>query len=231
MEYPAPGRMPEGLRVYAIGDVHGCASRLRRLHRQIAEDWSARPIARCVLVHLGDYIDRGPDSAGVLDLLCGPPPIAAAENILLRGNHEAMMLDCLAAGPGTAAEDLWLWNGGDATVASYGVTDGLPQPPPAHLHLLRGLRLSWEVGDFLFVHAGIDPRRPLEAQRSQDMLWIREPFLSWPRPLPRIIVHGHTPARAPEMRLNRIGIDTGAVGGGPLTCLVLEAGRMRFLSA
>ncbi|MCQ4159614.1 serine/threonine protein phosphatase [Roseomonas sp. GC11] len=230
-EKPAPGRLPEGLRVYAIGDVHGCAGRLAALHARIARDWQARPAPRCAVVHLGDYVDRGPDSAAVLDLLLGPGPVPGAEAIPLRGNHEAMMLAALTAGPGSSAEEHWLWNGGDATLASYGAQDAGFAPPPAHLALLRGLPLSWEMGDYLFVHAGIDPRRPLAAQGAQEVLWIREPFLSWPRPFPRVVVHGHTPCRAPELRPNRIGIDTGAVAGGPLTCLVLEADRLRFLAA
>ncbi|HWL81268.1 MAG TPA: metallophosphoesterase [Roseomonas sp.] len=231
MQIPAPGQLPDGLRVYAIGDVHGCAARLGILHAAIAADWVAQPAARCAVVHLGDYVDRGADSAAVLERLCGPGPIPGAETVLLRGNHEAMMLEGLAAGPGTAAEDLWLWNGGDATLASYGARDAGFTLPPAHRALLERTALSWQAGSYFFVHAGIDPRRPLEVQRSQDLLWIREPFLSWPRPLPMVVVHGHTPCRAPELRSNRIGIDTGAVAGGLLTCLVLEGERLRFLHA
>ncbi|MDJ0386643.1 metallophosphoesterase [Roseomonas sp. E05] len=231
MQIPAPGQLPSGLRVYAIGDVHGCAPRLGALHAAIAADWAARPAARCAVVHLGDYVDRGPGSAAVLERLCGPGPMPGAEMVLLRGNHEAMMMGSLAAGPGTAAEDLWLWNGGDATLASYGAKDAGFTPPAAHRALLERTALTWQAGSYFFVHAGIDPRRPLEAQRSQDLLWIREPFLSWPRPLPMIVVHGHTPCRVPELRSNRIGIDTGAVAGGPLTCLVLEGKQLRFLHA
>lgn len=230
-EIAAPGHVPEGLRVYAIGDVHGCDGRLGALHAAIAADWAARPAQRCAVVHLGDYVDRGPDSAAVLERLCGPPPVPGAENILLRGNHEVMMLESLAAGPGTVAEDLWLWNGGDATLASYGAGDAGFILPPRHRALLEGTRLHWQAGSYFFVHAGIDPRRPLEQQREQDLIWIREPFLSWPRPLPCVVVHGHTPARAPELRRHRIGIDTGAVGGGPLTCGVLEGASLRFLRA
>lgn len=232
MDIPAPGRLPEGLRVYAIGDVHGCLEPLLALHRQIALDWDRRPAARCVLVYLGDYIDRGPDSAGVLGMLSqgGPPAVPQAEVITLRGNHEAMMLAALEAGPGSMAEDLWLWNGGDATLSSYGHRGGALRLPAPHRAWLQGLRLHWQAGDYFFVHGGIDPRRPLEAQREQDLLWIREPFLSWPRPLPMVVVHGHTPSRAPELRRSRIGIDTGAVAGGPLTCLALDAVSLRFLT-
>ncbi|MXP63620.1 serine/threonine protein phosphatase [Roseomonas sp. M0104] len=231
MQIAAPGQLPAGLRIYAIGDVHGCAARLGTLHAAIADDWASRPATHCVLVHLGDYVDRGPDSAAVLERLCGPGPVPGAQEVVLRGNHEAMMLDSLAAGAGTAAEDLWLWNGGDATLASYGARDASFAPPAAHRALLERTLFSWQAGSYFFVHAGIDPRRPLESQRSQDLLWIREPFLSWPRPLPMIVVHGHTPSRAPELRGNRIGIDTGAVAGGALTCLVLEGERLRFLHA
>ncbi|MDQ1080213.1 serine/threonine protein phosphatase 1 [Pseudoroseomonas cervicalis] len=230
-ERPAPGRLPQGLRVYAIGDVHGCAARLATLHRRITEDWQSRPAERCAIIHLGDYVDRGPDSAAVIEALLGPLPVAGAESVLLRGNHEAMMLEGLQGGPGSLAEDLWLWNGGDATLASYGARDAGFAPPAAHLALLQATALQWQAGDYLFVHAGIDPRRSLEAQRSQDLLWIREPFLSWPRAFPMVVVHGHTPCRAPELRPNRIGIDTGAVGGGALTCLVLQEAGLRFLSA
>jgi serine/threonine protein phosphatase 1 len=232
MEFCAPGRLPSGLRVYAIGDVHGCLEQLVALHGQIAQDWVLRPVARCVVLYLGDYVDRGPDSAGVIALLTdGPGPVPEAETIALIGNHEAMMLAAIAAGPGTVAEDTWLWNGGDATLASYGTRTGPLQLPPAHMAWLQGLRISWQAGDYFFVHGGIDPRRALDAQRRQDMLWIREPFLSWPRPLPAVIVHGHTPSRVPELRSNRIGIDTGAVAGGPLTCLALDADSLRFFYA
>jgi serine/threonine protein phosphatase 1 len=232
MEFHAPGRLPSGLRVYAIGDVHGCLEQLVALHGMIAQDWVLRPVARCVVLYLGDYVDRGPDSAGVIARLTdGPGPVPGAETIALIGNHEAMMLAAIAAGPGTVAEDTWLWNGGDATLASYGTRTGPLQLPPAHLAWLQGLRISWQAGDYFFVHGGIDPRRALEAQRRQDMLWIREPFLSWPRPLPAVIVHGHTPSRLPELRSNRIGIDTGAVAGGPLTCLALDEDSLRFLYA
>lgn len=230
MSIPAPGRLPSGLRVYAIGDVHGCAGKLASLHEAVARDWALSPAERCAIVYLGDYVDRGPDSAAVLEQLCGSLPVDGAERIALRGNHEAMMLESMAAGPGTVAEDMWLWNGGDATLSSYGARQGALVLPLRHHALLAAMPLSWEAGDYLFVHAGIDPRRPLEAQRNQDLLWIREPFLSWPRALPRIVVHGHTPCRAPELRPNRIGIDTGAVAGGRLTCLVLEAAQLRFLS-
>ncbi|MFC3123982.1 metallophosphoesterase family protein [Pseudoroseomonas globiformis] len=227
----APARLPDGLRVYAIGDVHGCCGRLTALHAAIAADWRVAPASACAVVHLGDYVDRGPNSAGVLTLLDGKGPIPGAHRILLRGNHEVMMLEALAAGPGTAAEDFWLHNGGRATLASYGATDAALRLPRSHAALLEGLTTSWQAGGYLFVHAGINPRRPMDQQDEHDLLWIREPFLSWPMPLPAIVVHGHTPARRVEIRQHRIGIDTGAVAGGALTALVLEADGLRLLEA
>ena len=223
---PAPGRLPSGLRVYAIGDVHGRDDLLARLHAQIAADWRAAPATQAAIIHLGDFVDRGPDSAGVLDRVAGPPPIPGATAITLRGNHEAMMLDAVAPGASRQALALWLMNGGLATQRCY--PQGVPE---RHLALMRGMKLTWEAGNYLFVHAGIDPRQPLEAQQESSLLWIREPFLSWTGPLPRVVVHGHTPAQLPQVRANRIGIDTGAVAGGPLTCLVLQDAGLRFLSA
>lgn len=222
----APGRLPPGLRVYAIGDVHGRDDLLARLHAAIATDWAAAPAARAAVVHLGDYVDRGPDSPGVLRRIAGPPPIPGAESITLRGNHEALMLDALAPDAPAEARFLWQVNGGQATLNAYG-----GHVPERDREILRGLALSWRAGDYLFVHAGIDPRKPLEAQTETDLTWTREPFLSWPDPLGLVVVHGHTPAPKPEVRPHRIGIDTGAVGGGALTCVVLENGGLRFLSA
>lgn len=228
----APGRLPPGWRLYAIGDVHGCVGRLAALHAAIAADAAARPAARATLVHLGDYVDRGPDSAGVLDLLLGPPPLAEAVHLL--GNHEAMLLDACdpAAHPG--AVPYWLANGGEATLASYGASPADPPwevVPPEHLSLLRRCPWHFAAGDYLFVHAGIRPGVPLDRQDPFDLLWIREPFLDHAGDLPAIVVHGHTPAAAPEVLAHRIGIDTGACFGGPLTCLVLEGASLRFLAA
>jgi serine/threonine protein phosphatase 1 len=221
----APGRLPPGLRVYAIGDVHGRDDLLARLHAAIAADWAAAPAARAAVVHLGDYVDRGPDSPGVLRRIAGPSPIPGAESVMLRGNHEAMMLAALAPGASPNAQVHWQFNGGRATLAAY-----RGPVPDRDLELLRGLALSWRAGDYLFVHAGIDPRKPLEAQAEDDLIWIREPFLSWPGPLEAVVVHGHTPEPEPVVRPHRIGIDTGAVGGGALTCLVLEEDGLRFLA-
>lgn len=232
----APAALPDGLRVYAIGDVHGCADRLRALHRQVARDLAARPVAEARLIHLGDYVDRGPDSAGVIEMLLRPFPEHGEGHgplvVNLMGNHEDMMLTALAD---PAAAPHWLANGGDAALASWGIgfqaraQDWASALPPRHLAFLRGLPLMHAAGGYVFVHAGLRPRTPLARQSRLDMLWIREPFLSFDGEMPAVVVHGHTPAAEPVIRHNRIGIDTGAWAGGKLTCLVLEADRVDFL--
>jgi serine/threonine protein phosphatase 1 len=231
----APGLMPPGLRVYAVGDVHGCADRLAALHGLIAADARARPARQTVLVHLGDYVDRGPNSARVLELLSGPPPVAGAEVVNLVGNHEVMMLDAADPLSHPGAWEFWLENGGAETLRSYGGDLGDPEPfapvPKAHLEMLRACPLHWSAGDYLFVHAGIRPAVPLNQQDPFDLIWIREPFLSFDGDLPMVVVHGHTPTATPSIRQNRLGIDTGACFGGALTCLVLEEQRMGFLTA
>ncbi|MBK1661095.1 metallophosphoesterase family protein [Paracraurococcus ruber] len=231
----APGALPAGLRIYAIGDVHGCADRLARLHALVAADARARPAEEIVLVHLGDYVDRGEDSAGVVERLLGPAPIPGAEVVNLLGNHEVMMLDaCDPRGP-EGALTFWLENGGEETLASYRTAAEDPDfrdaIPPRHLAFLQGCELRFSAGDYLFVHAGIRPGLPLERQDPFDLIWIREPFLSFEGDLPQVVVHGHTPAAAPAIRSHRIGIDTGACFGGDLTCLVLEGQRLRFLTS
>ncbi len=231
---PAPASLPSGCRVYAIGDVHGCLDRLQAIHAQIAKDLTHRPIPSPLLVHLGDYIDRGPDSAGVVRYLRAG--FAGAPTVNLMGNHERMMLEALNSLDPEGFEH-WLKNGGDAALHSWSV----PKPYSPHgLHrkipaedqaFLYGLQTHHRVGGYLFVHAGLRPRVPLELQSQHDLLWIREPFLSSKVEFGAVVVHGHTPMEAPVIRPNRIGIDTGAVRGGALTCLVLEEDRLGFLFA
>ncbi len=234
----APATIPDGRRVYAVGDVHGCADRLGALHERIARDLAARPVAEVLLVHLGDYIDRGPDSAGVLRRIAAPPRgITHVVNLL--GNHEAMMLEALdAAADGERgwrqAVGHWLANGGTASLVSWRIDE----LPPARwaaaiggevIEQLRGLRLRHAEGGYLFVHAGVRPGVHLLRQVADDLLWMREPFLSSSAEHGAVVVHGHTPVPAPQVRANRIGIDTGAVTGGALTCLVLEGETLGFL--
>ncbi|MBX5472081.1 MAG: serine/threonine protein phosphatase [Acetobacteraceae bacterium] len=229
----APATLPRGLRVYAVGDVHGCALRLAKLHRLIREDLTRRPVAAARLIHLGDLIDRGQDSAGVLDLVIGLLPPPGLEITTLRGNHEQMALDALAVGD----VDLWLDNGAAATLLSWGIPRHTPPSlwakhvPPAHLAFLSGLPFRASIGGYFFVHAGVRPGVSLAVQSPEDMLWIREPFLSATENFGQVVVHGHTPVHSPEVHKNRINIDTGAVFGGPLTAAVLEEDRIGFLCA
>lgn len=231
----APASLPPGQRVYAIGDVHGCIDQLTALHHSIARDLTDRPIADAVLVHLGDYVDRGPDSQAVVALLAAGPPIPGLRTVNLMGNHEFMMLDALASGQ-PAAADLWLSNGGANALYSWGVprlarqAEWAAHIPLPHLLFLRDLALMHREGPFLLVHAGIRPGVRLCQQTRQDLLWIREPFLSAEGDLGFVVVHGHTPTREPVVRPNRIGIDTGAVMGGVLTCAILEDDRLGFLT-
>ena len=224
---PAPATIPDGQRVYAIGDIHGCLDRLVAMHAAIAEDLAARPVPQATVVHLGDYVDRGPDSAGVIAHLLKPfaaigdtPPPRVLH---LMGNHEAMMLDALSGGTPTASR-VWLHNGGGEALVSWGLVwrDGpdawVEKLPPTHHGFLRGLALIYRIGGYAFVHAGLRPERAMMAQTRHDMLWIREPFLSYEGRLPAVAVHGHTPEDTPAVHPHRIGVDTGAVLGGPLTC-------------
>ena len=220
----APGWLPRGRRVYAIGDIHGCRAQLEQLHREIIRDLAARPIAAPLLIHLGDYIDNGPDSAGVIELLVArPPPIRM---IQLLGDHERMLLDALA-GDRAAATD-WLWAGGKAALESWSLDPDLPRErweaalPAAHVAFLRGLKRMHREGDYLFVHAGIRPGVPLTEQTLDDLVSIRQPFLWTEQPLGAIVVHGHSSNPAVVRTDNRIGLDTGAGMGGRLTCAVLE---------
>jgi serine/threonine protein phosphatase 1 len=230
----APATLPPGKRVYAIGDVHGCLDRLASVHEQIASDLAARPIDESILVHLGDYVDRGLDSAQVIDWLSAGAPVPATRIVNLMGNHEDMMIQAL---PGTDkdANATWLANGGADSLLSWEIGRKVPPAewasliPAEHQAFIRGLETSFRCGPYLFVHAGIRPGIPLDKQEKQDMLWIREPFLSWKHSFDAVVVHGHTPRQEPAVRNNRIGIDTGAVMGGVLTCVVLEDDKLGFI--
>lgn len=231
----APARLAEGARIYAIGDVHGMVARLAALHRQVAEDLAARPVARAVVVHLGDYVDKAGDPAAVLDLIASFA-LPGAIVVSLMGNHEAMMRDALA-GDRAAADD-WLWCGGRETLASYGLAAEAGAPawvaaiPAAHQALLRnGLALSHQEGPYFFAHAGIRPGVALGAHSAEDLLTIRGSFLHSDVAHPAVVVHGHTARMAPEIRHNRVNLDTAAFCGGSLTCGVLEGDRIGFLNA
>ncbi len=238
-DHPA---LPEGELLYAVGDIHGRLDLLRNLLERIAADVSARSHAgRPTLVFLGDYVDRGPDSRGVVaELMTGLPQ--GFDTHFLKGNHEAILLDFL---DDPWQLDHWLANGGQATMQSYGVdTEALARQgahpetwrqafaailPESHLRFFRGLKLSVTFGDYLFVHAGVRPGVSLAAQSETDLIWIRHPFLDHAGPFGKIVVHGHTPTQIPVTRPNRIGIDTGAVFSDRLTALRLQDGSREFL--
>ena len=232
--------VPAGVRVYAVGDVHGCLAELTRLVDDIRED--AHGFAGVVhLVFVGDFIDRGPDSAGVIDYLTSGN-LPGRHYRFLMGNHEEAMLEVLDGD----AESLsgWMRYGGMQTLESYGIGRaevlrlGVDLPrrlrevvPAAHSDFLRGLEDQVRIGDYLFVHAGIRPGTPLHEQEQFDLRWIRDEFLDDDETNHGVmVVHGHTIAAEPELRRNRIGIDTGCFSSGRLTALVLEGEERRFLS-
>ena len=211
----------DSLLTYAIGDVHGHVDKLLKLIERCREHANGRPM-RIVLV--GDYIDRGPDSRGVIGELNDLQRARPFEVICLRGNHEADMLACARGGDPSQ----WLSNGGLQTLASYGLSH--PRDiPRAHLNWITTLPLTYDDSRRLFVHAGVNPSLPLNAQNEVDLLLIREPFLSHRGQYDRLIVHGHTPtsSRRPDNRPNRVNVDTAAGYGGPLTAAVFSEVRTR----
>lgn len=209
------------MRTYAIGDIHGCLDKLKGLVARCLEDATDGPAK---FVFLGDAIDRGPDSQGVVAYLIDFQSRWPGRTICLCGNHEDM---ALAAIDDPGQIDQWVaYNGGDKALRSYGAAS--PSELPAdHVAWLRALPTHHDDGLRFFVHAGIDPARPLDRQDRYDLLWMREPFLSDTRDYGRFIVHGHTPRRdgRPDLRANRVNIDTAAVLGGPLTAAVFDDER------
>lgn len=204
---------------YAIGDIHGCRDKLQRLLYFCMRHRVNRP-AR--FVFLGDYIDRGPDSRGVISTLLRFRDDPSIQVICLRGNHEALMLNALPWGRDEGL--LWASQGGAKTLLSYGVKQPA-EIPRDHLDWVKSLPFSFDDGHRMFVHAGVNPAVPLDQQGERDLMFIREPFLSYAGNFGRLIVHGHTPTREVELRPNRINFDTGAVFGGPLTCAVFAPVR------
>ncbi|MEH3106132.1 MAG: metallophosphoesterase [Sphingomonas fennica] len=236
-----PYRLPPGRRVYAIGDVHGRLDLLLAVERAVAAHAAAAPpVEEALAIFLGDYVDRGPYSAGVIGhLLSGRFAGLPARHVM--GNHEDAMLAFLDD-PGIGPA--WLKHGGLATLRSYGVrTDGpddddrmnrlrhglIEALPNSHRAFLAALELSIRIGGFLFVHAGIRPGRPIADQMRGDLLGIREPFLHFAGTLPCRVVHGHTIAEEPEILPGRIGLDTGAYASGRLTCAIIEDDRVEIL--
>lgn len=238
---PQEQRLPDGVRVYAIGDVHGRADLLERLYALIHADLEDSPAEKVMEVFLGDYVDRGPNSSDVIGWMLEGPRLAH-KRICLRGNHELMMQAFL---DDASVLGSWGQYGGLETLYSYGVRVKLPLEdelhaevqrafrgalPQSHLEFLRSLRPMASAGGYYFAHAGVNPAKPLADQVEDDLYWIREPFLNHGRALEKIVVHGHTPTEQPEVEVHRIGIDTGAYVTGRLTCAVLEASSVRFLT-
>lgn len=234
----------DGERVYAIGDIHGCAGLLDEMVARVRADLATRPHPEPRLVFLGDYMDRGPDSRGVLDRLIalrdGPIPAS-----FLLGNHDAMTLAFLDDPEAQDRPLHWLHPnmGGTATVLSYGVEPAVAEGerrgihdafrarfPDAHRAFLESCTLRLALGGYLFVHAGIRPGTPLETQDPEDLIWIREPFLSSRADHGAKVVHGHTVVRLVEHHANRIAVDTGAVATGVLSCVVLEGAEVGLLT-
>jgi serine/threonine protein phosphatase 1 len=230
---------PEGMRFYAIGDIHGRADLLDRLAQRIGDDLSRGDCERALTVFVGDYVDRGLDSRGVLERLAQedfPTPIVA-----LRGNHEDVMLRYL---DDPSILDQWVMFGGLTTLHSYGVDAGLGMSrggalavhaafmarlPDAHRRFLEGTQLSAEYGDYFFCHAGVRPHVPLDRQDPGDLMWIRYEFLEYEGDFGKVIVHGHTPHATVEDLPNRINLDTQAYRSGTLTAVVLEGRSRRFI--
>jgi serine/threonine protein phosphatase 1 len=213
----------DAARTFVIGDIHGCIDELDGLLDTLA------PVAGDTVVCLGDYIDRGPASKRVIDRLLrlrreGP------RCVFLKGNHEDMFLGFL--GERGAYGESFLDNGGDATLRSYGLQGRFGEIrgehlPPEHLEFLRSLELFYKHEGFLCVHAGVDPARPLTAQREEDLLWIRGEFIREPHPFPYVVLFGHTPQREVLLDLPyKVGLDTGLVYRNKLSCLELAAARL-----
>lgn len=232
--------LPEGERIYAIGDIHGRLDLFEALLGQIDADDAARGRARTTLVLLGDLIDRGPDSCGVVERamrLRDERPC-----VFLTGNHEEMLLRTWDGDRKMAG--VFVRAGGRETILSYGVSvldyDACDlgeltelvgrRIPRAHIEFLRGFDEWYERGDYLFVHAGIRPGVQLQHQSEVDLRWIRREFLEDERDHPHLVIHGHTITEAVDARANRIGIDTGAYASGTLTAIGLEGGERWFLS-
>jgi serine/threonine protein phosphatase 1 len=229
-------QLPEGIRIYALGDIHGRSDLLKEMFTVIDVDVARNPVSRPIEVFLGDYIDRGPDSAETLDLLI--ERALSRETVFLKGNHEAYFLEVLR--DPRKLED-WRQFGGLQTLMSYGIQPTLNPDASEqadlinalasvinadHLRFLRGLKPSFVCGDFFFVHAGVRPGIPLNEQQETDLLWIRSEFLDSDENFGKFIVHGHTPVRQPDIRPNRINIDTGAYATGNLTLLTIQGSSM-----
>jgi serine/threonine protein phosphatase 1 len=233
-------KAPPDTRLYAIGDIHGRLDLLDQMQEMIRSDARSSSATRFVVVYLGDYIDRGPASRGVIDRLLDDP-LNDFERVHILGNHEEIMLQFLDHG---LRAEPWFTHGARETYMSYGLeapqpSDSLAFPaaraalrerlPAHHRAFLEGLTLSHREGDYLFVHGGIRPGVALDAQDPHDLVWIRYEFLESDVDFGVCVVHGHTPEPEPTVKRNRIGLDTGAWRTGVLTCAVIEGDSVRIL--
>ena len=241
---PAPRTLPEGRAVFAIGDVHAHAEHLWALHEHIAGVIALEhDAAQVAVVWLGDYVDRGWQPLQTLDLVAAGLGQPGVEEIRLLGNHEVYLVEA-ATGEDLSLPRLLNWwrFGGEETLKTLAPDARIEDPlelaealnealGPERLAFLQGLILQRRIGDYLFVHAGLHPDRPLDGQTEHDMLWIREPFLSgrdWHHPV--AVVHGHTP-EGPTVLAHRIGVDSGVFASGRLTAVELSGSRLRFITA
>lgn len=238
-------RAPDGMRLYAIGDVHGRLDLLEAMHRRIESELEYKPTSDWRVIHLGDYVDRGLESKGVLDFL-----IAAQKrdprHLMLAGNHDIGFLDFLDE---PDPDGLFMRYGGVQTARSYGVdligdiswfgkaetvrrghAALVKAVPQAHVDFLRSLTFSISFGDFFFCHAGIRPDVPLESQNPQDLIWIRDVFHNHPGLYPKVVVHGHTPVPEAEVMPNRVNVDTLAWQSGMLSALAVDGADKRILT-
>jgi serine/threonine protein phosphatase 1 len=236
--FPEPPSIPPQTSVIAIGDIHGRLDLLEPLLTRIERRAALFPGSRHVVICLGDLIDRGPDSAGVVERLMGG--VQGCELVVLMGNHEDALLGFLDDKP---IGDAWRnFFGAEAFLQSYGIAgrqnfrqekaaarlreDMVAAIPPAHIGFLRSLRASYDIGDYLFVHAGVRPGVPLAEQEDRDLVWIRDEFLHSKQRFEKKIVHGHTPVRQPDFNRNRINLDTKAYVSGKLTAALFEGAEV-----
>jgi serine/threonine protein phosphatase 1 len=236
---PSRFKLRTNIRCYAIGDIHGRLDLLDQINLKIERDLISRPCHHHLRIFLGDYIDRGPESCAALDRLIELKK--TTESVFIKGNHETFIGEFIE---NPSILPSWRSLGGLETIASYGLKTQLnPDPeqqqrlaeqfsaalPPAHLQFIRELKPYYLLDDIFFVHAGVRPGVRLADQQQSDMMWIREEFLHHDGLFEKLIVHGHTPVRAPEIRPNRINLDTGAYITGQLTCIWIEEDRFGFL--
>jgi len=233
-----PPEVAPNERIYAVGDIHGRADLLAKLHQLIESDaqtYGQNKNKR--IIYVGDYIDRGLESKAVIDILLSRP-LAGFDHVFLKGNHEDMLLGCFED---AGIWPQWLSVGGGATVLSYGVQENpdsdaemrnelFERIPPSHFRFLENLQLTFRSGDYLFVHAGVRPQVPLEQQEPRDLMWIRGEFLRHKGSFGAVVVHGHSISLKPEFLPHRIGIDTGAYATNALSCVVLDGITRGFLS-